>query len=437
MTPETPDIAERLARQVAGLVRGADGGEAPADRSPLQSARSFAAVEARRARAGSAARTRRLVLAVAGCTLLAGAGGFWTRARLGDGQAGSLTYAMNGGPARGVGNIPAVSDGPADKPSVLSFSDGTRIQMAAEARGRVVELDRNGGRIALEDGRAHVQVVHRAKARWVFEAGPFAIRVHGTAFSLGWNARASRLDLRMDSGIVSVTGPVSGGEIFLRAGETLSVGLADRAAAAAPAGAASAVPAATAAPAETPERARAPAERPPAAVVAVETPRGGSVGARPSANWVSLLADGQAAVIVADAERRGVDRALADCSSAELAALADAARFQRNESLARKALFAQRRRFPRSVRAAEASFLLGRLDDESPGGGSERALTWYDRYLAEARGGAYVSEALGRKMMVLERSGRRTEAATIAADYLRRFPSGTYAHAAEALVQAP
>ena len=34
-------------------------------------------------------------------------------------------------------------------------------------------------------------------------------------------------------------------------------------------------------------------------------------------------------------------------------------------------------------------------------------------------------------------SGKGPEAAAIAADYLRRFPKGTYAHAAEALVRAP
>ena len=65
-------------------------------------------------------------------------------------------------------------------------------------------------------------------------------------------------------------------------------------------------------------------------------------------------------------------------------------------------------KMPSSSRAAEASFLLGRLDDESAGGAS--ALAWYDRYLAEAPAGAYVSEALGRKMMALERAHRRDEA---------------------------
>jgi hypothetical protein len=420
----SPDHEERLARELAGLVRGPDG-EGPAGRPPAQAARSFAALEAKRTRARGVARTRGLAFALAGCALVAGAGGFWARSRLGDGRRASLTYALDGVPAQGVGSdIRAAAAGSSTQPSVLAFSDGTRIQMAAEARGRVVALDRNGGRIALEDGRAHVQVVHRPEARWVFEAGPFTIHVHGTEFSFGWNARASHFDLKMDSGVVSVTGPVSGGEIYLRAGETLSIGLAERTAAAAP----------VSVPHTADVAARPPADRPPAVA---EAPR--AVRPRASASWVGLLADGEAAAIVADAERRGVDRALADCTSEELGALADAARFQRNDGLARKALLAQRRRFPTSVRAAEASFLLGRLDDESGRGGQDgpqRALAWYDRYLAEARGGAYVSEALGRKMMVLERSGRRTDAATIAADYLRRFPKGTYAHAAEALVDA-
>ena len=184
-----------------------------------------------------------------------------------------------------------------------------------------------------------------------------------------------------------------------------------------------------------------PAERPPGPTPtqaeAAAAPSRGGVRSRSSAeSWVTQLAEGHAGEIVADAERRGLARAIEQSGSEELAALADAARYQRNDALARRALLAQRRRFPHSVRAAEASFLLGRLDEESAGG-AERALGWYDRYLAEAPGGAYVSEALGRKMVALESTGRRADAAAIAGAYLRRFPAGTYAHAAEALVRAP
>jgi len=123
-------------------------------------------------------------------------------------------------------------------------------------------------------------------------------------------------------------------------------------------------------------------------------------------------------------------------SSEDLAALANAARYKREDELARRVLLVQRRRFPRSVRARDASFLLGRLEDTS-GGDADAALGWYDRYLVEAPDGAYVSEVLGRKMMALRRSGRQAEASEIAADYLRRFPAGTYAHAARSLLPSP
>jgi hypothetical protein len=71
-------------------------------------------------------------------------------------------------------------------------------------------------------------------------------------------------------------------------------------------------------------------------------------------------------------------------------------------------------------------------DPDGPG----KAIGWYDRYLAEARGGANASDALGRKMTLLQRWHRGAEALDVARDYLRRFPRGTYANAARALVRS-
>ena len=113
---------------------------------------------------------------------------------------------------------------------------------------------------------------------------------------------------------------------------------------------------------------------------------------------------------MADAQRRGVASVLAGASSEDLAALADAARFRNQDQLARRVLLAQRRRFPGTLRAEEASFLLGRLAD-GPGGRASDALAWYDRYLREAPSGAYAAEAMGRMMLVLERQ-HRTERGT-------------------------
>jgi hypothetical protein len=283
--------------------------------------------------------------------------------------------------------------------------------------------------VALYQGKAEVDVRHRSNARWLFEAGPFEVRVHGTSFSMSWNADTTRFDLQMKSGVVSIAGPISGGEIVLRAGQTLSVNLGDQGAGA------RATTAPIAGDGVAPEEAGAEGA-PPAVADPVADPRlDPALGGRTPApmNWRAELAVGHARAIVDDAERRGVGRLLARADSEDLAALADAARYVGREDLARRALHTQRRRFPQSKRAAEASFLLGRLEDESPGGAA-RALAWYDRYLAAAPSGAYVSEALGRKVMVLERTGRHDEAVAIAADYLRRFPTGSYAHAAGVVV---
>jgi TolA-binding protein len=385
-------------------------------RTPAAKSRSFGALATRLGAMRERARKRKLAAIGVSCVAVAAAIGFGARSRLDVRSPSALTYTVNGGaPVPGGYILPA----PAPAAPTLSFSDGTRIQMAAEARGRVVDIDRHGGRIALEDGKAHVQVAHREGARWVFEAGPFLINVQGTAFSFGWNGRDARFELQMESGVVSVTGPVSGGEIVLRAGQRMAIDLHDRETA-------RAVPA-------------APAETPPAA----DTPPAGHGAAQAAGSerwspegWGARLAEGRADLIVADARRIGLARVLARGSSEELAVLASAARYQRDDALARRALLTQRRRFPRSMRAAEASFLLGRIDDES-GNDTRRALGWYDRYLREAPAGAYVSEALGRKMVVLQRTGRQAQASDIATDYLERFPTGTYAHAARALVRAP
>jgi TolA-binding protein len=103
--------------------------------------------------------------------------------------------------------------------------------------------------------------------------------------------------------------------------------------------------------------------------------------------------------------------------------------------VARRALAAQRRRFPRSARANDAAFLLGRLEEMAQR--PEVALTWYERCLGESPHGTYTSEALGRKMTVVQRLHGAGRARPVAEEYLRRFGDGTYAAAARALLRAP
>ncbi len=419
MKPESSgdDSGEKLARSVAKTI-GARADRYLRARHPHPMP--FGPVAMRLTRETQRRRTRYIALTTVGCGAVAAVLGLWARPKPDAGLAQqTLTYTVNGAPAPQGGYIaPAATSEP-----VLSFSDGTHVRLAARARGRVVNLNRHGARVALDEGKANVEVAHLPGAEWFFEAGPFVITVHGTAFSLGWSSQDARLDVQMRSGVVSVTGPLSGGEIVLRAGETLSLSLNDEGA-----------------PAANAPTGTGPGLAPPAPEASQAGVPGGAGrapdGRHAGADWGTRLAEGQAAGIVAEARRRGLSKILRSSSSEDLAALADAARFERDEGLARRALLSQRRRFPGSGRAAEASFLLGRLDD-GRGEGSAHALGWYDKYLEEAPGGAYVSEALGRKMMVLERSGRQAQATRIAKDYLQRFPGGTYSHAAQALVREP
>ena len=65
--------------------------------------------------------------------------------------------------------------------------------------------------------------------------------------------------------------------------------------------------------------------------------------------------------------------------------------------------------------------------------GTEVTAGVYDRYLAESPHGAYASQALGRKMMLVYQARGAEAARSLAVDYLERFPSGAYAATAKKL----
>jgi ferric-dicitrate binding protein FerR (iron transport regulator) len=380
---------------------------------------------------------RRQVRRSAGAGVALAAAGFvaWTAATR---PAATLSYTVDGA-APPAGGYVRSSAGRAPE---LAFSDGTNVRVLQGARARVVDVGRRGARLILEDGRAHVNVAHRAGADWQFQAGAFVVHVHGTAFFVEWNAAASRLDLQMESGVVSVDGPRPEDSVTVRGGESLSVRLDGSrmvvvaqpplgAGAPAVAGA-DVVPGPTEAPPPVNPTLPMLPMLPTPPSPAVNAPRPAPGAAPLAARWSERLADGEAASILAEAQRRGIASVLAGASSEDLAALADAARFRKQDGLARRVMLAQRRRFAGTLRAEEASFLLGRLAD-GRGGQPSDALAWYERYLREAPAGAYAAEAMGRMMLVLDREQRTAEARAVAATYLRRFPRGVYARAARAL----
>jgi TolA-binding protein len=337
-----------------------------------------------------------------------------------------LSYRLDGQAPPTVGNV-LVSE---RAESLLAFSDGSKVRIAARSRGRVIDVNGHGARFALEEGKVSVDIVHRPRAKWSFEAGPFVVSVHGTSFTVAWNPADAVFELCLQSGAVSVASPLAATEIGLRAGQTLRVSLRDLTSTVATTvnGDRDTV---SSHPAGNPTAGPPPVlETPPATRTSPAQSAGWSYRA-----WTSALAENKAADVVADAERRGLATALERADSEDLWALANAARYAGRFTLARQALTAQRRRFPSSDRAREAAFLLGRLHDADPEG-PDNALGWYDRYLAEAPDGEHASDALGRKLTLLQRSNRTAEALAVARDYLRTFPRGTYANAARAFVRA-
>jgi hypothetical protein len=140
--------------------------------------------------------------------------------------------------------------------------------------------------------------------------------------------------------------------------------------------------------------------------------------------------------VLADAERRGLDATLGSASVGDLKALADAARYVRRSELARRAMLAERNRFPKTREGREAAFFLGGLsEDEAGADASKEAVTWYERYLDESPQGSFAAHALGREMVLVRKLQGTAAAQPFADRYLRRFPNGPYASAARKLTE--
>jgi len=341
-----------------------------------------------------------------------------------------LRYVIEG-PAASQGN--AITS-PSDSASRLHFSDQSRIDLGPSTNMTVDKLDARGAQIGLVDGVLDVYVKPRGNASWRFHAGPFRINVKGTAFHLAFAADRSRLTLQMKSGLVEVLAPPN---------RTITVGKDESLDLYAEPGQAEAPP--------TPAQAAPPAAHAPHAVASVG--RNAAVIARGSGPlesarhrtamptgepgavvWSKLLATGDFADIVADAERRGIANTIAQVNASDLSALADAARYTKRNDLARQVLLAMRSRFAGADHARDASFFLGRLAEavQDP---SESALDWYETYLREAPRGLYASEALGREMALLAPSAPE-RARKVAGLYLARFPHGTQSELARLLLEA-
>jgi TolA-binding protein len=298
---------------------------------------------------------------------------------------------------------------------MLRFSEGSEIELLPGSQSRVAELTEQGAHVVLRAGKLRARVVHRAHTRWMVGAGPYAIDVIGTAFDVEW--RGERLELRLRDGSVVVRGPSLHEGIRVAAGQRL-VAHSDSGNA-------------ELSTIEPPAKPAPPALPPPTAASPPE--HRGPV--HPAASWTDLLTDGNFKGVLALAHSRGIDPTLRRAALADLVALSDAARYSGDRELARRGLLAQRERFASSSEAHAAAFLLGRMADDT--GAADEALRWYEVYLRESPRGAFAAEALGRKLVVVVRSGDATAAHSLARQYLQRFAQGAHAAYAREVLQRP
>ena len=299
--------------------------------------------------------------------------------------------------------------------ATVALSDGSAILAENRTKFSVDVVGRNAALTRLVAGKLHVRVAHNDDTSYRFIAGPYEVRVVGTEFDLTWEPVGAGLSLAMSKGEVHLSEP--GGKLrTLRAGQSLRLpGLA-------PAVADSKQPAAVPATTRASKGAVAEPE------TAVRAPR------EPGAStWDALVAKGQFADVVREAETLGVDSVLQHRSANDLKALGQAARYVGERSLALRAFSALRERNRGTDVARQAAFFLARVQEEQ--GSLVEALRWLGSYIAEAPHGVYAAEAYGRRLSLTERLRGKTAALPLAREYLERFPEGAYAPSARALVE--
>jgi ferric-dicitrate binding protein FerR (iron transport regulator) len=321
-----------------------------------------------------------------------------------------LSYELRGGRARD-GVIEAERG-----EATVALSDGSSILAENRTKFSVDVVGRNAALTRLVAGRLHVRVTHNDDTSYRFIAGPYEVRVVGTEFDLAWEPHGAGLALSMSKGEVRLLEP--GGRLrTLKAGEALSLpGLAQSVGQTAARRAAEPVTA-------------APAPAAPAAPI----PTHASHEPQGAPSWDALVAKGQFADVVREAETLGIDSVTERRGASDLKALGQAARYVGQRALSLRAFSALRERNRGTDAARQAAFFLARLQEEQ--GNQAEALRWLGTYVAEAPRGVYAAEAYGRRLSLTERLRGKAAAVPLAREYLERFPQGAYAQSARALVE--
>jgi TolA-binding protein len=316
------------------------------------------------------------------------------------------------------------------EPHLVRFSNGSTITLDPQSSLEVSEVNANRVGITMRSGAAHFDVVHGAGSTWEIGAGPFRVRVLGTAFRVEWQPAAQRFSVAVTRGAVRVSGPLLGAERVISAGITCAVDLGAQKAA-------FGTDADEVTPAETPPEAKnvgGEGSEPDALERSTPNRAEGRTSplARSSAphaqpppqavvDWRELERQGQFDKATQEALRVGIEPIYDGASAEDLMGLARAARLAGRLDISKGALLSCRRRFAGSRDAAMAAYLLGR------NAAAADAARWFSTYLSELPDGPLAREASGRLMEAQFASGQHEAARAQARAYLGRYPSGPHA----------
>ncbi len=268
----------------------------------------------------------------------------------------------------------------------MQFSDGTVVRLAKDTSTQVKRVDAHGAEIELTKGQLTADVRTQPDARWELRAGPYAVQVTGTRFTMAWDPPAHRLTVVMYEGSVVVRGPHLGHAHALTAPARLavssSVGILDD-----------------------------PAPSPAVASVATSPapPR-----AVPSAST--------------SAPRPPIPPAP---SAGDLLEAAQAARLQGDAARSRQLLQRLRTAFPQSVEARTATFMSGRMHFDA--GHPAAAISDLRAYLTQ--GGPFSDEAEVLLILALDDAGQVAEAKARAKRLIEARPNSAHARRVQELLE--
>lgn len=386
------------------------------------------------------ARTVGVWLAVAACAAASLVGGAWAFGHLGDQSFASVHHSDG----RVHFEVDGTSVGPDEAgrghliasesiPVGIRLSDKSQINLQPHTTLRLSALSDGVVITRISQGALDVEVMHQEHTDYQFFAGPFLVKVVGTAFRIAYDPDTQSMDLRMRSGVVEVLGPdgasrmVRGGEVVhLQAPSAANVvgqdasQVEDRA-----------LSGSTSLEAVAVELDAVPAGEAAPDVVAP----GSSARARVNGAGVDfhgLAAQGSFAKIVEIANAHGVGTLLASAPSDQLQELAQAARYTGHLALAERVWLHMSSRFAGRVSGYNATFFLGRLDEQR--GRHVSALGRYESYLRSSPKGVYAQEAWGRKLQLSQKTRGVSATVQVAQQYLERFPSGPYAATAKGIL---